>query len=320
MPDDTAKRAPMREHIYRDPDGNPISKAVKLSSGKWTQMRFENGSWLYGTKGVRRYPYVLPRLIEDYSDKDVFIFEGEKDCELAWEQGLLATTNIGGAGNWKDELNEHLKGRTSWIVSDNDDASIRHAKSVKASLDRSGITCSILWVIQKFVPKKGDFSDNLNRDGNTVDTFLGLRQQEQTEPEETQSPYYFKSVSDLDGKDIPDRDWLVHDWIPGKQVTLLYGDGGTGKSQITMQLCLAVASDRPWLHLPAETGSSLYLSAEDDEDELHRRFANIARGMSRDLRDFTKCRYLSLAGEDALFAVQDKNNQTLMQSLLFDKF
>ena len=87
-----------------------------------------------------------------------------------------------------------------------------------------------------------------------------------------------------------------------------------------MQLCLAVASDRPWLHLPAETGSSLYLSAEDDEDELHRRFATIARGMSHDLRDFTDCRYLSLAGEDALFAVQDKNNQTLMQSPLFDKF
>ena len=115
-----------------------------------------------------------------------------------------------------------------------------------------------MWAIQKFVPPKGDFSYYLNIDGNTVDTFLELRQQEQTEPEETQSPYHFKSVSDLDGKEIPDRDWLFHDWIPGKRVTLLYGDGGTGKSQIAMQLCVAVASDQPWLNLPAETGSSLY--------------------------------------------------------------
>ena len=77
----------------------------------------------------------------------MFIFEGEKDYELAWEHGLLATTNIGGAGKWKDELNEHLKGRTSWIVPDNDDAGTKHAKLVKASLERSGITCSVLWAI-----------------------------------------------------------------------------------------------------------------------------------------------------------------------------
>ena len=114
--------------------------------------------------------------------------------------------------------------------------------------------------------------------------------------------------------------WLVNDWIPGKQVTLLYGDGGTGKSQIAMQLYLAVASDRPWLQLPAENGSSLYLTAEDDEDELHRRFANIARSMSLELPEFANCRYLSLAGQDALFAVQDKSNQTLLHSPLFDEF
>ena len=103
-------------------------------------------------------------------------------------------------------------------------------------------------------------------------------------------------MADLAGKTIPERNWLVYDWIPGKQVTLPYGDGSTGKSQIAMQLCLAVASYRPWLHLSAETGGSLYLSAEDYDDELHRRFANIARGMSRGLPEFANCRYLSLAG------------------------
>ena len=87
-----------------------------------------------------------------------------------------------------------------------------------------------------------------------------------------------------------------------------------------MQLCLPVASHRPWLQLPTENGSSLYLTAEDDEDELHRRFANIARSMSLELPEFANCRYLSLAGQDALFAVQDKINQTLLHSPLFDEF
>ena len=140
------------------------------------------------------------------------------------------------------------------------------------------------------------------------------------EPANNEQAFCWRSVADLAGKPIPERNWLVYDWIPGKQVTLLYGDGGTGKSLIAMQLCLAVASDRPWLQLPTEKGRSLYLSAEDDEDELHRRFANIARGMSLDLHDFSNCHYLSLAGEDALFAVQDKSNQTMQHSPLFDAF
>jgi hypothetical protein len=49
--DEPSPIKPVREHVYVDPDGNPVSKAVKLSSGKWTQKRFENGGWLFGTKG-----------------------------------------------------------------------------------------------------------------------------------------------------------------------------------------------------------------------------------------------------------------------------
>ncbi len=86
-----------------------------------------------------------------------------------------------------------------------------------------------------------------------------------------------------------------------------------------MQLCLAVAANRSWFQLPTEQGRSLYLTAEDNADELHRRFAYIAGGMSFNMRDFKDCQYLSLAGADALFAVQDRNN-TLMPTPLFEGF
>ena len=97
-------------------------------------------------------------------------------------------------------------------------------------------------------------------------------------------------MADLAGKPNPERNWLVCDWILGKQVTLLFGDGGTGKSQIAMQLCLAVASDRPWFQLPTESGSSLNQTAEDNEDKLQRQFANIARSNSLELPEFANCR------------------------------
>jgi RecA-family ATPase len=52
---------------------------------------------------------------------------------------------------------------------------------------------------------------------------------------------------------------------------MLSGDGGTGKSWITLQLAAARDLERDWLGLMPEPGSTLVLSAEDDEDEMHRR-------------------------------------------------
>jgi AAA domain len=43
-------------------------------------------------------------------------------------------------------------------------------------------------------------------------------------------------ATSLEGKPVPDREWLARDLIPAKNVTLLYGDGGTGKSLLALQL------------------------------------------------------------------------------------
>jgi RecA-family ATPase len=75
----------------------------------------------------------------------------------------------------------------------------------------------------------------------------------------------------------PARRWLVEDWIPQRQVTLLSGDGGIGKSLLGMQLQVACASaGASWLGLPAMPCRSFGLYAEDEEDELHHRLWNIA--------------------------------------------
>lgn len=309
-----------RSHIYEDEGRKPLRKSVKYTDGSWKQMRWANGNWLPGVKSIRNVPYGLPKLINEKSSKLIYIFEGEKDCELAWEHGLAATTNVGGAGKWKDEFNKYLEGRIVYVVPDNDEPGKSHAKSVHASLKKSGINCKIVWSILKEIPKKGDFTDYMNKEGNSRETFFNLLKLKQEEPDVEVADLQFLRVSDLAGKQPLERDWLITDWIPGNQVTLLYGDGGTGKSQIAMQLCLSVASGANWLGLPAKEGRSIYLTAEDDEDELHRRFVDIARGMSSDLSKYNNCHYISLAGEDALFALQDRGSQTLLPTPLFEEF
>ena len=45
-----------------------------------------------------------------------------------------------------------------------------------------------------------------------------------------------------DGKPIPPREWLVDGLVPSRTVTNLSGDGGTGKTFVTMQLLASIGS------------------------------------------------------------------------------
>lgn len=118
-------------------------------------------------------------------------------------------------------------------------------------------------------------------------------------PERTSA---FFSASELAGQPVPERHWLASDLIPSGTVTLLGGDGGTGKSLIALQLAVAVAARGWWLGRQVVTGPAVYLSAEDDRDELHRRLHDITRAEQIGLDDLDRLSIRSLAGEDALLA------------------
>ena len=120
----------LRHHIYVDERGGWLRKATKFTNGDWRQYRWEDAQWKPKVAGVRNVPYGLDRLRDDNKDELCFVFEGEKDAERAWQNGLLATCNVGGAGKWTIDLNQYLFGRTVCIVPDNDDAGSKHAKKV----------------------------------------------------------------------------------------------------------------------------------------------------------------------------------------------
>lgn len=127
----------------------------------------------------------------------------------------------------------------------------------------------------------------------------------------------FYSAADLDGKPVPQRQWLVHDLVPMKTVTLFGGDGGTGKSLAALQLAVSAATGRAWLNEAVPKGRAIFLSAEDDDDELHFRLAAICRAMNLRLSDLSGLTIRSLAGEDALLAVETKIS--LMATALFEE-
>lgn len=87
------------------------------------------------------------------------------------------------------------------------------------------------------------------------------------------------------GKRAPKRQYLDDSkLLPLRQVVLFGGDGGTGKSLVALQLALACSSVLPyWLGMQVKTGPVIYLSAEDDEDEIHKRIEEICEAEGADL-------------------------------------
>jgi RecA-family ATPase len=72
-------------------------------------------------------------------------------------------------------------------------------------------------------------------------------------------------------------------YIPEREVTLLSGVGGSNKSGFGQQLSTCFAAGIPMLGVPtAGGGASLYLTAEDDERELHWRHVHIVQALRVD--------------------------------------
>ena len=75
----------------------------------------------------------------------------------------------------------------------------------------------------------------------------------------------------------PHRQWYCYPWFPSKEVILLSGDGGIGKSTLTNQVAISSALGIQWLGHEILKGRTLILSAEDGQDELHYRLEQIAK-------------------------------------------
>ena len=115
-------------------------------------------------------------------------------------------------------------------------------------------------------------------------------------------------ASTFAGRSAAPRTWHVRDLIPGSDVTMLMGDGATGKSLLALQLAVATVLGRTWLGQDVRRGKVVYIGAEDDLDEMHRRLATIAKHIDIELDRLEDLHILCRAGEDAVLASSDESN------------
>jgi hypothetical protein len=144
-------------YTYTDETGKPLFYCERRFPKSFRQYQITGSRKVWNLDGARRVLYQLPRVIEAVaSGQPVYLAEGEKDVHAIEAAGTVATCNPMGAGKWRPEYGDTLKGAIVVIVADKDPAGYAHAAAVKADLD-SKATVAI--VVQAAEGK--DVSDHL---------------------------------------------------------------------------------------------------------------------------------------------------------------
>jgi putative DNA primase/helicase len=140
---------------YVDARGELVFQVVRLDPKNFRQRRPDgNGDWIWKMDGVERVPYRLPQLL---NANEIFVCEGEKDCDNLAKLGLVATTNPGGASKWPESFARWFEGRHAIIIPDNDQAGHDHAQDVAKKLKNKAASIRVLEL--PGLPPKGDVSD-----------------------------------------------------------------------------------------------------------------------------------------------------------------
>lgn len=100
------------------------------------------------------------------------------------------------------------------------------------------------------------------------------------------------------GRDPKPKVFTIPKIAPSAEVTLFTGPGAVGKSLLAQQLCTAMAAGRRTLGLDLNRSPTIYLTCEDDAEQLHWRAVHVCKSLGLDLADLAGALHLlSLRGE-----------------------
>jgi putative DNA primase/helicase len=261
---------------YTDDKGALLYQVCRFEPKSFRQRRPDGkGGWIWSVKDCRRVPYRLADL-QKYPDATVFVCEGEKDADrvASLEHGCATTI---ACGDWTDDCVRALAGRDCIILEDNDEAGRKKATDAANALHGKAKTVRIVRLPD--LPDKGDVSDWLNADQRNAEKFVEvcfgvpLWAPNPAAPAAQAVPaaitgLQFARMDEVEAKHV---EWLWQGRLARGKLTLMAGEPGIGKSQISIDIAARISKAGRWPDGgQAEGGGVVILSAEDSADDTLR--------------------------------------------------
>jgi hypothetical protein len=287
---------------YRDERGVLLFQAVRFDPKDFRLRRPSSDSpmppgatlgrgarnWCWTMAGVRRVLYRLPELHDADAAATVYVAEGERDADALAALGLVATTNPGGAGKWRLEYGEPLRGRHVVIVPDNDDAGQKHADQVAEML--ANVAASVRVVSLPRLPEKGDVSDWLTAGGTREQlealaaaapvwgATAGRRDHTESTCPAREPWARAVSASRLLVESDADVEWIAEGIAAPGSIVGLASPRGLAKTHLVHALAVAVARGGPFRGAPVRPGRVLLIDRDNSRRELRRRLREWCSG------------------------------------------
>ena len=253
-------------YVYTDRRGRPAFRKTRTPQKKFWIERMGDSEWVSGLNGqVPELYNCVQVLMQQKSEGEVWVVEGEKDCESLHRKGIVATTGIFGAGKWKEKYTAALQGCRVTIVRDKDEAGAKHAELVYKSLTGKARSLRIVEA------KTGKDSADHFVAGFKVEDFVPV-----SEPQVGRKT---RLASEITTSDVP---WLWRPYLIRGEMTLLEGKDEMAKSYVSHAICAGL-SVGVWVDgTSCEVGRSLICSVEDDaESVIVRRLEDLGADLSK---------------------------------------
>lgn len=143
---------------------------------------------------------------------------------------------------------------------------------------------------EKFAPEQ--------RQATTVTVNLNLGEQ-------TPAPLPAGALAPMDWDSLADHDpepahFHVPGWLPARTTTILSANGGVGKSNMSLQLAVGLATGHPWLGIELQSRRVLVISAEDEARTVHFRVANVCRDLKVGMADLSHLTVYDMTAADCV--------------------
>jgi AAA domain len=172
---------------------------------------------------------------------------------------VTATCSPGGAGKWRDEYSQHLKGADVVILPDNDEPGEKHASDIVAAL--SGVAAKIRVLRLPDLADKADPFDWI-KSGGTACKLWELAEAEATS--ERPKALIMSSGDFIAGYVAPQ--YLIEGIIQQRRIYSLTGKTGDGKTALQLYIAYLLASSTKLGRREVEQCRVLYLAGENPDD------------------------------------------------------